>query len=33
MHDLNNSWTLWLHSPYDTDWSRNSYKKYHHFTH
>ena len=27
MHDLNNNWTLWLHLPYDTDWSINSYKK------
>ena len=27
MHNLNNKWTLWLHLPYDTDWSINSYKK------
>jgi len=27
MHDLNNKWTVWLHLPYDTDWSINSYKK------
>jgi len=27
MHDLNDIWTLWLHLPFDTDWSINSYKK------
>ena len=27
MHKLSNKWTLWLHLPYDTDWSINSYKK------
>ena len=24
---LNDNWSLWLHLPYDTDWSINSYKK------
>ena len=27
MHKLNSNWTLWLHLPYDIDWSINSYKK------
>ena len=27
MYTLNDKWTLWLHLPYDTDWSINSYKK------
>ena len=27
MHKLANTWTLWIHLPYDTDWSLNSYKK------
>ena len=31
MNKLNNLWTLWLHLPYDIDWSINSYKKVYSF--
>ena len=27
MHELNNSWTMWIHYPYDNNWGINSYKK------
>ena len=27
MHKLNNSWTMWIHYPYDNNWGINSYKK------
>ena len=30
-HELNNTWTLWLHLQNDTDWSINSYKKVYSF--
>ena len=31
MHNLNNSWTVWMHMPNDIDWSINSYKKIYNF--
>ena len=31
MHKLDNSWTLWLHLLYDSDWTINSYKKVYSF--
>ena len=27
MHKLNNTWTMWIHYPYDNNWGINSYKK------
>lgn len=32
MNLLDNKWSLWFHSPFDNDWSINSYKNLYNFT-